>query len=82
MENKKEKKGFSRLLELAGRKKKKLQAACTLSVFSSAAKLVPYFTIYGIIVTLLASYGNVSGIDKKRIIMFTMITLGAALVYW
>ena len=81
MENKKEKKGFSRLLELAGRKKKKLQAACTLSVFSSAAKLVPYFTIYGIIVTLLASYNNVAGIDRNRIIMFTMITLGAALVY-
>ncbi len=81
MEKKKEKKGFSRLLELAGRKKKKLQAACTLSVLSSAAKLVPYFTIYGIIVTLLASYGNVEGIDQNRIMMFTLITLGAALIY-
>ena len=81
MENKKEKKGFSRLLELAGRKKKKIQAACTLSVFSSVAKLVPYFTIYGIIVTLLASYNNVAGIDRNRIIMFIMITLGAGLVY-
>ncbi len=81
MENKKEKKGFSRLLELAGRKKKKLQAACILSVFSSAAKLMPFFTIYGIIVTLLASYVDVAGIDRSRITMFTMITLGAALIY-
>lgn len=81
MEKEKEKKGFSRLLELAGRKKNKLLSACTLSILSSAARLVPYFTIYGIIVTLLASYGDVGGIDKGRILLFTYITIGAAFVY-
>ncbi|MCR4599412.1 MAG: ABC transporter ATP-binding protein/permease, partial [Acetatifactor sp.] len=56
-------------------------AACALSVLSSAAKLVPYFTIYGIIVTLLASYVNIGGMDQNRIKVFALLTLGAALVY-
>ncbi len=81
MGKKKEKKGFARLLELAGKKKNKLVAACTLSVFSSAAKLVPYFTIYGMIVTLLASYGDVEGMDQNRIKLYVIITIGAALAY-
>ncbi|MCR5166719.1 MAG: ABC transporter ATP-binding protein/permease [Oscillospiraceae bacterium] len=77
----KEKSGFLRLLELAGKKKTKLVAACALSVLSSAAKLVPYFTIYGIIVTMLGSYNDISGMDKNRIMLFTGITFAAALVY-
>ncbi|SCX92051.1 ABC transporter transmembrane region [Lachnospiraceae bacterium XPB1003] len=81
MGKKKEKTGFPRLLELAGRKRNKLLPACTLSVLSSAARLVPYFTIYGIIVTLIVSYKDVGSIDKGRILTFTLITIGAAFVY-
>lgn len=78
---KNKKNGFLRLFELAGKKKGKLSAACTLSVLSSAAKLVPYFTIYGILVTLLASYRNIENVDQSRIRLLTGITFGAALVY-
>ena len=45
----KPKKGLARLLELAGAKKQKLIAACLLSVLSSAARIVPFFTIYNVI---------------------------------
>lgn len=79
--NKKEKSGFPRLLELAGRKRGKLLSACGLSVLSSAARLAPYFTIYGIIVALLSSYRDISGINQREIWMLTCVTLGAALLY-
>jgi len=81
MNSNKEKSGFPRLLELAGKKKTKLVAACALSVLSSAAKLVPYFTIYGIIVTLLVSYRDVAGMDRNRILLFAGMTFAAALIY-
>lgn len=77
----KEKKGFTRLLELAGRKKRKLTAACTLSVLSSAARLVPYFTIYEMIALLLTSYLTPTAIPGERILLLTGVTFGAALVY-
>lgn len=77
----KEKRGFRRLLELAGEKKGKLVSACVLAVFSSAAKLVPFFTIYEIIITLLASYRDMSEIDGERIRFFTWVTFGSAFVY-
>ena len=54
----KEKKGVSRLLELAGVRGRKLTVACILSVLSSAARIVPFFTIYGVVRELLAHYGS------------------------
>lgn len=57
---KKQKKGFARLLELSGRKKRKLIVACILSVLSSAARLVPFFTIYGIVAMLISAHLDVS----------------------
>ena len=53
---KKEKQGLARLFELAGARKNKLTLACLLSVLSSAARIVPFFTIYGVVVELLAHY--------------------------
>ena len=50
---KKEKQGHARLFELAGARKNKLTLACLLSVLSSAARIVPFFTIYGVVVELL-----------------------------
>lgn len=79
--SKKERYGFFRLLEMVKKKRGKLLFACTLSVLSSAAKLVPYFTIYGIIVTLLVSYQNTEAIDSNRLFSLTGITFGAAFVY-
>ncbi len=77
----KEKIGVSRLLELAGPKKKKLIFACLLSVISSAARLVPFFTIYQVIRELLAHYSFVGAVDTGKIYMLTAYTFAAALIY-
>jgi len=77
----KKKTGFARLMELAGERKGKLTAACVLSVMSSAARLVPFFTIYGIIVLLISSYSAPENIDAGRIWILVGITFGAALIY-
>lgn len=75
------KKGISRLLELAGTKKNKLFAACLLSVVSSAARLVPFFTIYGIIRELLWHYTSALAMDTKKIYTLVLYTFAAALIY-
>ena len=63
----KNKTGFARLMELAGQKRVKITVACSLSVISSAVRLVPYFTIYGIIVLILSAYNNPTDISPERI---------------
>lgn len=73
--------GFARLMELAGEKKHKLTAACALSVLSSGARLIPFFTIYGILSLLVSSRLDLSHIPQGRIGLLAGITLGAALVY-
>ncbi len=77
----KEKAGVSRLLEMAGSKKRKLVAACLLSVVSSAARLVPFFTIYGVIRILLEQYANAAAMDAARIYQLVGYTFAAALLY-
>lgn len=77
----KEKTGVSRLLELAGPKKNKLLLACLLSVISSAARLVPFFTIYGVIRELLWHYTTAGTMDTAKIYMLVLYTFAAALVY-
>lgn len=76
-----EKSGFPWLLELAGEKKGKLLSACALSVLSAAAKLVPYFTIYQIIIALLGSYPGAGHADFARLRLMTGLTFLAALTY-
>ncbi len=75
------KEGLGRLLELAGGKKGQLTAACVLSVLSSCARLVPFFTIYGVLRELVASLPDYGAMDEKRIWTLSLITLAAALVY-
>lgn len=77
----KKKTGFARLMELAGARRGKLTAACVLSVMSSAARLVPFFTIYGVIVLLISSYSTPKSIDADRIWILVGITFAAALIY-
>ncbi len=77
----KEKRGISRLFELAGSKKKKLILACSLSVLSSAARIIPFFTIYGVVQELLTHYTLSAEVDGDRIITLATITFGAALLY-
>ncbi len=77
----KEKTGVPRLLELAGPKKNKLLAACLLSVLSSAARLIPFFTIYGIIKELLAHYTAAETMNTAHIYTLVGYTFAAAVGY-
>lgn len=77
----KPKTGTARMLELAGTKKQKLIAACFISILSSAAHIVPFFTIYGIIAELLRHYGELSQISSKRIGILAAVTFASALMY-
>lgn len=73
--------GFARLMELAGKKKQKLTVACMLAVLSAAARMVPFFTIYGVISTLVSARFDLSKIPQGRIGLLAGITLASALVY-
>ena len=77
----KEKQGFARRFELAGQRGRKLTLACVLSVLSSAARIVPFFTIYGVVRELLAHYQEPSMVDQDAILTLCAVTFGAALVY-
>lgn len=77
----KEKTGVARLLELAGPKKNKLLAACLLSVLSSAARLIPFFTIYEVIRELLTHYTAAQTVNPARIYTLVGYTFAAALIY-
>lgn len=77
----KKKKGFARLMELAGQKRRKVIIACVLSVIASAVRIIPYFTIYGIIQLLLECYIEPQSISKKNVYILVIITFVAALIY-
>ena len=77
----KEKQGVARLFELVGQRGRKLTLACVLSVLSSAARIVPFFTIYGVVRELLAHYQEPSMVNQNAILMLCAVTFGAALVY-
>lgn len=77
----KEKAGLARLMELAGSKRNKLLAACLLSVLASAARLVPFFTVYGVIRELLAHYTLTPAMNAGKIYTLVGYTFAAALVY-
>ncbi len=77
----KQKTGIARLLELAGPKKNKLLLACLLSVLSSAARLAPFFTIYGVMRELLVYSVSSSAINTERINTLVRYTFAAALAY-
>lgn len=78
---KKEKKGFARLMELAGRKKKKLTLACILAIISSGARIGFYFTIYGVIVELVRNYDQISEINVSYLKALSGVTLFFAFIY-
>ena len=81
MKSAKEKQGVARLFELAGQRKQKLILACTLSVLSSAARIVPFFTIYGVVRELLSHYQEPAMVDQNVLLMLCGVTFGAALAY-
>lgn len=78
---KKDKIGIARLLELAGEKKRKLIAAGVLSVLSAVARIVPYFTIYSVILELLNNYMSLEQVNRTNIFIYSLITLSSVLLY-
>lgn len=77
----KKKEGTARLMELAGTKKAGLTAACTLSVLSSVFRIVPYFTIYSILKTLIRRYSSGEGFAFADVGSLVMITAISAVLY-
>lgn len=77
----KKKEGVARLMELAGTKKARLTAACTLSVLSSVFKTVPYFTIYEILKRLIKSYSSGRNFAFSEVRTLVIITAVSAMLY-
>ena len=77
----KKKEGVARLMELAGTKKARLTAACTLSVLSSVFKTVPYFTIYEILKRLIKSYSSGRNFAFSEVRTLVIITAVSAVLY-
>lgn len=73
--------GLYRLMELAGTRKKKLIFACGLSVLSSAARMIPFFTIYGVIKELVIYYKLPSDMNIETIYKMIFITFCAIFIY-
>ncbi len=78
---KKKKEGISRLMELAGTKKKGLTAACTLSVLSSVFRIIPYFTIYGVLKEIIRCYSAGDKFAFGSVSTLVIITAVSALLY-
>ena len=77
----KKKEGTARLMELAGTKKDGLTAACILSVMSSLFRIVPYFTIYSILKTLIKCYSSGGKFVFAYVSTLVMITAASAVLY-
>lgn len=77
----KQKNGIARLMELAGRRKGQLTIACILSVLASAARLVPFFTIYGLFREIILHYNDLSAISTTTIYYLIGTTAISAIIY-
>lgn len=77
----KPKEGIARLMELAGQRKGQLTVACLLSVLASAARLVPFFTIYGLLRQIILHYNNLSAIPLGTVWGLVLATAIAAVCY-
>ena len=77
----KKKEGTARLMELAGTKRRGLTAACTLSVLSSLFRIVPYFTIYSILKTLIGCYSSGGNLTFGDVRPLVLITAASAVLY-
>jgi len=75
------KKGFSRLMELAGKKKGGLTISCTLAVLASAIRLVPYVMIYKVLRQLVYYYTDQTEFSKEKLMAYVAICFGAAILY-
>lgn len=74
--NVKQKKGLSRLFQIAGKRKGLCVLASVLSVLSSLSSFVPFYSIYKIIESIIHSHGII--INKQELIFWGLIALAGA----
>jgi ATP-binding cassette subfamily B protein len=72
--------GFLRLLDLAGKYKGQLAAAGAFSILAAAARLIPFFTIYGVMREIVLHIGNLGEINVGLVYALIAATFAAALV--
>ncbi len=77
----KKKQGIARLMELAGTQKAGMTAACTLSVLSSVCKIVPFFTIYKMLQTLIQCFTSGTAFAFADVRWLVAITAASAVLY-
>ncbi len=73
--------GLSRLMELAGRRKSQLTRACVFSVLSAAARMIPFFTIYGLLKQIVLHYHNLTDISVSTMLLLVGATAASAVAY-
>jgi ATP-binding cassette subfamily B protein len=82
----KSKKGFGRLMELAGRKRELIICAVILSGLASIASFVPLIAIYWIIREIIGVYPDLALLDVQKTVGYGWLALGGAvanvLIYW
>lgn len=81
MENKKRKKGFSRLLQIAGKKKWLLTASSILAVIHSILSIIPYILVYYILSELLKQQLNQDEIWSLIIYSVLSVATAALVMY-
>ncbi len=70
-------KGFSRLLELAGEKKTLIVLSAIISSLSVLAMLIPYISIYFVLVELLEHATNINSINSAYVIRWAIMGVAA-----
>lgn len=77
----KKKEGIRRLLEIARTRRGHLIVACIFAVISSAARLIPFITIYLLICELVLKFNDLATIDTVYVWTLVAITFIAAVVF-
>ncbi len=77
-----DKQGISRLLEIAGEKKRLLFFSCVLAVISSVFMMTPFLALYNILAELLSHAANITAIDAASCIRWAVYGIvGLAISY-
>ena len=78
---KKKKEGLSRLLELAGPKRRKLLAACMLSLLATTSRILFFVAVYGVISEVVMNIAYPQEISLSGIIMYTLLVIAGIVIY-
>ncbi len=81
MKGQKKAKGFFRLMQIAGKKKKWVITAVLLSIVSSIAQFFPYVAVYHIMKELINNANHIYLISYKKIEMWGYLSLASVIVY-